>query len=53
MEEIANAAREQSTAGHEIAQQVEMVAGSSETVSVQINKIDALAHGLNRTVASI
>ena len=53
MADIANAAREQSTAGHEIARQVEMVAGSSETISEQINRIDALAHGLNRTVTSI
>jgi methyl-accepting chemotaxis protein len=53
MEDIANAAREQSTAGHEIAQQVEMVAGSSETISAQIIKIDALTHGLNRSVANI
>lgn len=53
MEDIATAAREQSTTGHEIAQQVEMVAGSSETVSLQINRIDELTHGLNRTVASI
>jgi methyl-accepting chemotaxis protein len=53
MEEIANAARAQSKAGHEIAQQVEMVAGSSETVSAQINRIDELTHGLNRTVTSI
>ncbi|MFA7293571.1 MAG: methyl-accepting chemotaxis protein [Rhodocyclaceae bacterium] len=53
MEEIANAAREQSTAGHEIAQQVETVAGSSETVSAQINRIDELTHGLNQTVTSI
>ena len=53
MEDIAGAAREQSTTGHEIAQQVEMVAGSSETISLQINKIDELTHGLNGTVATI
>lgn len=53
MEDIANAAREQSTAGHEIAHQVETVAGSSETVSAQINRIDELTTGLSRTVAAI
>lgn len=53
MEDIASAAREQSAAGHEIARQVEMVAASSETVSVQINRIDELAVGLNRTVSTI
>lgn len=53
MEDIATAAREQSTTGHAIAQQVEMVAESSETVSLQINRIDELTGGLNRTVASI
>lgn len=53
MEDIANAARKQSTAGHEIALQVETVAGSSETVCAQINRIDELTHGLNRTVTSI
>ena len=53
MEDIASAAREQSSAGHEIAQQVEMVAGSSEKVSAQINRIDELTHGLNRAVTSI
>ena len=53
MEDIATAAREQSTTGHDIAQQVEMVAGSSETVSAQINRIDTLTHGLNRIVANI
>ena len=53
MEDIAGSAREQSAAGHEIAHQVEMVAASSEKISEQINRIDELAHGLNRTVASI
>lgn len=53
MADIANAAREQSTAGHDIAQKVEMVAASSETISEQINRIDELTRGLSRTVTSI
>ena len=53
VEEIANAAREQSAAGHEIKEQVGMVAGSSATVSEQISRIDKLTNGLNATVTSI
>lgn len=53
MAEISHAAREQSAAGHEIAEQVEMVASSSETISSQINRIDELTLGLNRTAASM
>ncbi|MBS1190901.1 MAG: hypothetical protein H6R10_2693 [Rhodocyclaceae bacterium] len=53
MADIANAAREQSSAGHDIAQQVEMVAASSETVRVQINRIDELTRGLSSTVTNI
>lgn len=53
MEDIANAAREQSTSGHQIAREVEMVAASSETISTQIGRIDELARGLSRTVTSI
>lgn len=53
MADIANAAREQSTAGHQIAQEVEMVAASSETISTQIGRIDELARNLDRTVTSI
>jgi methyl-accepting chemotaxis protein len=53
MADIANAAREQSTAGHQIAQEVEQVAASSETISTQIGRIDELARNLDRTVTSI
>lgn len=53
MADIACAAREQSSAGHDIAQKVEMVASSSETISTQINRIDELTRGLSRTVTSI
>ncbi len=53
MEDIASAAREQSSAGHEIARQVEMVAQSSEKISAEINRIDELTRGLNRTMASM
>lgn len=53
MADIANAAREQSVAGRDIAQQVEMVAGSSETISSQINRIDELTRGLSKTVTEI
>lgn len=50
MDEIANAAREQSTAGHLIAREVELMAASSDTISARINRIDELARGLNSTV---
>jgi methyl-accepting chemotaxis protein len=53
MADIANAAREQSVAGRDIARQVEMVAGSSETISAQINRIDELTRGLSRTVTEM
>ncbi|MDX9707268.1 MAG: methyl-accepting chemotaxis protein [Azospira sp.] len=53
MSDIANAAREQSVAGRDIAQQVEMVATSSETISTQINRIDELMRRLNTTTTSI
>lgn len=53
MADIANAAREQSTAGHDIAQKVERVASSSEIISAQINRIDELTRELSRTVTSI
>jgi len=53
MADIANAAREQSAAGHQIAHEVELVAASSETISTQIGRIDELARNLDRTVTSI
>lgn len=53
MADIANAAREQSVAGRDIARQVEMVASSSETISTQINRIDELSRGLSKTVTEI
>lgn len=53
MADIANAAREQSIAGRDIARQVEMVAGSSETISTQINRIDELTLGLSKTVTEM
>lgn len=53
MADIADSAREQSMAGREIAQKVETVASSSETVNRQINRIDELAMGLRGSVTSI
>lgn len=53
MDEIANAAREQSTAGHLIAREVELMAASSDTISTRISRIDELARGLNSTVTRI
>lgn len=52
MADIADAAREQSTAGRDIAQQVETVAASSDTVNGQINRIDELTRDLSKTVTS-
>lgn len=53
MADIADAAREQSTAGRDIAQKVETVAASSDTVNGQINRIDELTRNLSRTVTSM
>jgi methyl-accepting chemotaxis protein len=51
--EIADAAREQSTAGHEIARQVEHVAASAESTLRSIEQVDQLAADLNRMMASL
>lgn len=51
--EIADAAREQSTAGHEIARQVEHVAASAESTLHSIEQVDQLAAKLNRMMASL
>ncbi len=51
--EIADAAREQSTAGHEIARQVEHVAASAEATLRSIEQVDQLAADLNRMMASL
>lgn len=53
MADIANAAREESNAGRDIAQKVEMVASSAETIREQINSIDQLSRDLNRNVGTI
>jgi methyl-accepting chemotaxis protein len=51
--DIADAAREQSTAGHEIARQVEHVAASAESTLRSIEQVDQLAADLNRMMASL
>lgn len=50
--EIANAVREQSITGKEIAQKVEMVATSSDKINFQINKINELTRSLEKTASS-
>ncbi len=51
--DIANAALEQSSSGHEIARQVENVASNAESTLHSIEKVDLLAADLNRKMASL
>jgi methyl-accepting chemotaxis protein len=53
VEDIANAVREQSSAGHEIARQVESVARRTEETFHSIGKVDHLAEDLNRMVLAL
>lgn len=53
VEDIANAAREQSTAGYDIARKVETVAESSEHTSQLIGDVDKLAVELNQNVSKL
>ena len=51
--DIANAAQEQSTSGHEIARQVETVASNAESTLHSIEQVDHLVADLNRMMASL
>jgi methyl-accepting chemotaxis protein len=51
--DIAAAAREQSSSGHEIARQVEHVAGNAEATLRSIEQVDRLAADLNGKMASL
>jgi methyl-accepting chemotaxis protein len=53
VEEIANAANEQSSSGHEIARQVETVAELSESTYHLIGNIDNLVNDLSQSVAKL
>ncbi len=51
--DIANAAQEQSSSGHEIARQVEHVASNAETTLDSIKQVDQLVADLNNKMASL
>jgi methyl-accepting chemotaxis protein len=51
--DIADAAREQSSSGHEIARQVEHVAGNAEATLRSIEQVDRIAADLNGKMASL
>jgi methyl-accepting chemotaxis protein len=53
VEDIANAAKEQSSAGYDIARKVETVAASSEHTSQLIGNVDKLANDLNQNVSKL
>ncbi len=53
VEDIANASREQSAAGYDIARKVETVAESSENTNQLIGSVDTLASDLNENVAKL
>jgi len=53
VEDIANAAKEQSSAGYDIARKVETVAGSSEHTSRLVGDVDKLAIELNQNVTKL
>lgn len=53
VEDIANAAKEQSSAGYDIARKVETVAESSENTNQLIGNVDKLANDLNRNVSKL
>ncbi len=53
VEDIANAAKEQSSAGQDIARKVETVAASSENTSQLIGSVDKLANDLNQNVSKL
>jgi len=53
VEDIANAAKEQSSAGYDIARKVETVAASSENTSQLIGNVDKLANDLNQNVSKL
>jgi methyl-accepting chemotaxis protein len=53
VEDIANAAREQTSAGYDIARKVETVAESSEHTSQLISDVDRLAVELNQNVSKL
>ena len=52
-EDITNAAKEQSSAGNEIARKVETVAASSEHTSQLIGSVDKMACDLNANVSKL
>ncbi|MGE5027544.1 MAG: methyl-accepting chemotaxis protein, partial [Betaproteobacteria bacterium] len=53
VEDIANAAKEQSSAGHDIARKVESVAASSEHTHQLAGDVDRLANDLNQNVSKL
>jgi methyl-accepting chemotaxis protein len=53
VEDIANAAKEQSSAGYDIAHKVETVADSSENTNQLIGEVDKLANDLNQNVSKL
>ncbi|OGT10481.1 MAG: hypothetical protein A3F73_10120 [Gallionellales bacterium RIFCSPLOWO2_12_FULL_59_22] len=53
VEDIANAAKEQASAGHDIAHKVETVAGSSAHTNQLIGNVDKLASDLNQNVSKL
>jgi methyl-accepting chemotaxis protein len=53
VEDIANAAKEQTSAGYDIARKVETVAASSEHTSQLIGEVDKLVNDLNQNVSKL